>query len=434
MAKINEAVLANLQVALITGKISDGEFAQLAGNLDKAGFRSLIVAGPPAIAAFEMQNKKDLFSAVTKASKVVSSTPLKICGTAAQINSAGFVEKAAKAGVKIFKVADASNNTENLKKAISLVGKADKQCEGAVFYNVNGKKANALEVAEKLKGFGCKAICLMDDSGTLTPKEAKAIVSQIKSKTNLPCGISVIGNNELAGAVYFSLMADGVDGFDSTMLKTAERNHVSTDVLSALLNEAGDKNGLNAGALKKSNALLDEMLGKGAAGMSTALKSARAYDIAVEGQSYHVEIHPSKIGATIKAANSVAPATTAAPKAVAGRPAPAGASSRPAPAGAAASAKPAPVAKPKAAPKPVKKSAPAPSSGGSGNITCSMQGTITKLLVKEGDTVERGQLIAVLEAMKMENDVLATASGTVTKVNINAGDTVQTGQTLLTIG
>jgi acetyl-CoA/propionyl-CoA carboxylase biotin carboxyl carrier protein len=80
---------------------------------------------------------------------------------------------------------------------------------------------------------------------------------------------------------------------------------------------------------------------------------------------------------------------------------------------------------------------PAQSAGaggaGNGTITAPMQGTIVKVLVAEGDTVETGQAVLVLEAMKMENHINAEASGTVKEIRVAAGDTVGTGDTLVVI-
>jgi biotin carboxyl carrier protein len=60
-----------------------------------------------------------------------------------------------------------------------------------------------------------------------------------------------------------------------------------------------------------------------------------------------------------------------------------------------------------------------------------MQGTVLQLEVAEGDTVEAGQVVAVVEAMKMENEVQALHAGTVAAVHVQTGQGVQAGQTLI---
>jgi acetyl-CoA/propionyl-CoA carboxylase biotin carboxyl carrier protein len=70
---------------------------------------------------------------------------------------------------------------------------------------------------------------------------------------------------------------------------------------------------------------------------------------------------------------------------------------------------------------------------GSGEVTSPMQGTIVKTLVAEGDAVEVGQAVVVLEAMKMENHIVAEKAGTVKEVRVGPGDTVGPGDILVVI-
>jgi biotin carboxyl carrier protein len=56
-----------------------------------------------------------------------------------------------------------------------------------------------------------------------------------------------------------------------------------------------------------------------------------------------------------------------------------------------------------------------------------------KLLVKSGDTVQEGQTLLVMEAMKMQNELKTTTAGTVTIVHVQEGATVETGAALITV-
>ena len=67
-------------------------------------------------------------------------------------------------------------------------------------------------------------------------------------------------------------------------------------------------------------------------------------------------------------------------------------------------------------------------------VTAPLPGVILDIKVKVGDTVKAGQTVAVLEAMKMENEIESTASGTVTAVNAGKGDSVLEGAAIITIG
>lgn len=72
-------------------------------------------------------------------------------------------------------------------------------------------------------------------------------------------------------------------------------------------------------------------------------------------------------------------------------------------------------------------------SGDGEQITSPMPGTVLDVKVKVGDSVKKGQVLAILEAMKMENEIMAGIDGTVTSVAVSKGTSVQTGDILLTI-
>ena len=67
-------------------------------------------------------------------------------------------------------------------------------------------------------------------------------------------------------------------------------------------------------------------------------------------------------------------------------------------------------------------------------VTAPLPGVILDIKVKVGDAVKAGPTVAVLEAMKMENEIESTASGTVTAVNAGKGDSVLEGAAIITIG
>ena len=86
----------------------------------------------------------------------------------------------------------------------------------------------------------------------------------------------------------------------------------------------------------------------------------------------------------------------------------------------------------KAAPRP-RRAAAGGGGAGSGDVIVPMQGTIVKVLVSEGDEVELGQTVCVLEAMKMENNIAAAKAGTVTEVKVAAGQSVGSGDVVVVI-
>jgi len=127
---------------------------------------------------------------------------------------------------------------------------------------------------------------------------------------------------------------------------------------------------------------------------------ARKYRVTVNGKAYDVDVEEMGAGAPVAA--------------------------------------PAPIAAqaPAAAPAPVAAPAPAaaPVAAGAGSIESPMPGKVLKILVSQGAPVTAGQLVLILEAMKMENEIYASVAGTVTQLGCKEGDSVNTGDTLLVIG
>lgn len=97
---------------------------------------------------------------------------------------------------------------------------------------------------------------------------------------------------------------------------------------------------------------------------------------------------------------------------------------------------PVPVAAPvPAAPAPVDPApaVPAPATGAGEPINSPMPGTILKVNVTAGQPVKSGDILMILEAMKMENEIMAPRDGTITSVDIGEGATVESGTLLCTI-
>ncbi len=91
-----------------------------------------------------------------------------------------------------------------------------------------------------------------------------------------------------------------------------------------------------------------------------------------------------------------------------------------------------PAAAPSAGPAPANKPAAAPAAAGGATVNSPLPGVVLEIKVKDGDKVTKGQVIMVLEAMKMENAIEAPCDGTIT-VKAQKGDSVLEGATLAVI-
>lgn len=101
----------------------------------------------------------------------------------------------------------------------------------------------------------------------------------------------------------------------------------------------------------------------------------------------------------------------------------------------AASAPAAPVQKPAAKPAAAAPAAPAAPAGAKGGVSVKapMPGSIMQVNVADGDKVKKGAVLCVLEAMKMENEIMAPQDGVVASVEVKKGDSVTTDALLVTM-
>ena len=131
----------------------------------------------------------------------------------------------------------------------------------------------------------------------------------------------------------------------------------------------------------------------------------KKYTITVNGNVYEVTVEEGFTGKA-SAPKAAAPAPKAAPA-------------------------PAAVPAPAAAPAP----APAAPAGAAGSVvvTAPMPGKILGVKASAGQAVKKGQVILILEAMKMENEIVAPQDGTVATINVSVGDSVEPGATLATL-
>ncbi len=131
----------------------------------------------------------------------------------------------------------------------------------------------------------------------------------------------------------------------------------------------------------------------------------RRFNIAVNGQSYDV---------TVDEVGGIAPAAPVA--------------------AAPAAAAPTPASAPAAAPAPAPAAASAAVPANATKVNAPMPGNILAVRVNVGDTVKEGDVLVVLEAMKMENDITSPVGGKVVSIGVQKGDVVSTGALMVVIG
>ena len=159
------------------------------------------------------------------------------------------------------------------------------------------------------------------------------------------------------------------------------------------------------------------------------------YSVAIidlEGDKAAVEVNGVSYQVDILTEGYTAPAPRPAAKPAAPAPAPAAAPAAPAPAPAAAPAAPAPAPQPIAPAAPAAE--PAAPAGKGTAVQSPLPGVILDIKVAVGDQVKAGQTVAILEAMKMENNINAECDGVITAIKVSKGDNILEGSDIVIIG
>ena len=148
------------------------------------------------------------------------------------------------------------------------------------------------------------------------------------------------------------------------------------------------------------------------------------YVATINGKKYEVEVEKLEAYKSLDRNGVAAPAAPVLPAS-----APVQRPATPAPVAAASAPAPAPAPAPAAA-------APAPAAAapaGATTVEAPMPGKILNIKVSEGQAVKFGEVVVIMEAMKMETEIVAPADGTVSKILVKAGDSVDTGAALVAL-
>lgn len=388
--------------------------AQQSGLMDMsgllAGLELLDVAGYRAIEVMPPVAETGDWGSIRKIKRVAKSTPLLVSvdlGVVSGDPLERFVESGAANGVEIFRIHDRKDNTAGLERAIGLITKAKKRVEYNIVYNKALKNDFLIKLCVDFESKGCASVCLSDPFGELGPQNTTELVSLLRKETGMSIALRFSRIPELAGIAYYAAAEAGVDGLYCVLVPGYSRQSLpETRVMVSALSGSHRSVALNSEALDKAYRHFRSICAHG----------PRAYDVDISNKRYHVIVYPSAVepesdkgskaarGAFSFRSRSALPKTTLS------------------------------LAHQREEDKTRTETRADTLAGDEAiNIQSTMEGTILKILVKEGDSVKRKEKILILEAMKMQNDVLSPIDGVVTKILVSEGEAVKDGQDLVTI-
>lgn len=399
MVEICETILFEDQQS---GSMDASDILAGAKLLDGIGYRAIEVMPPvPEVNDWEQINK---------IRQIAKRTPLLVSANVDSMSAeslGSFIESGATNGVDIFRVYDRANDLGNLERAMKIIGKTQKTAECTITYNQEQDTGAMIKTFMALNTKGCTSFCLSDPIGVLNPQKTIELLTLLKKETNASIALRISSAPGLAGIAYYAAAGAGVDSFYCVLSHSYVRQSLpQTGAMVSALSGSDWVTGLNLDVLDNAGRYFKKIGARG----------PRAYDVDVSGNRYHVVVHPSGVDAEITPATQVKPGSSR----TLVKPGP---------------AKPAsPTSIAKAGSRPVDfKRAEKQTMRGIKKVPSTMEGTILDVLVKEGDKVERGTELLVLEAMKMQNQVLCPVSGTVAEILVKVGETVKDGQDLVAI-
>ncbi|OPX41756.1 MAG: hypothetical protein B1H13_00325 [Desulfobacteraceae bacterium 4484_190.3] len=399
MVEICETILLEAQQS---GSMDASEILAGAKLLDGIGYRAIEVMPP-------VPEVND-WGQIKKIRQAAKSTPLLVSANVDSVSAeslGSFIESGAINGVDIFRVYDRANNLGHLERAMKIIGRTQKTAECTITYNHGQDTEAMIKTFRAFKAKGCTSFCLSDAIGVLGPQKTIELLTLLKKETNTSIALRISSAPGLAAVAYYAAAGAGVDSLYCELSPFYVRQSLpQTGAMVSALSGSDWETGLNLDALDKAGRHFKKIGARG----------PRAYDVDVSGNRYHVVVHPSGVDAEITPATQVKPGSSR----TLGKPGPA------------KSAAPTRITKARTRPvdfMPAEKQ----TMRGIKKVPSTMEGTILDVLIKEGDTVERGTELLVLEAMKMQNQVLCPVSGTVAEILVKVGETVKDGQDLVTI-
>src|SRR6266480_1369515 len=405
-----------------------------------------------------------------------------------------FIEQAVEDGIRVIKMFDPLNDLRNLEVPVEVARKAGARVIGALVYSPSpaADEARVVKSASRLKAMGVDWIGIEDVAGILAPLDARGLVTAITSATRVPVTIHSHSTTALAPISYFAAIEAGATGIDTALSALAwGASQPATETMVASLRDGPYDTGLDLNVIGQASRYFDEIhdeylefqdpiafrndvlvlqhqlpapmaapINRIAANQALAntLSEKRYQHIEQPFRDYvkglfgeppgpiDPEVRKRALGSsnaiTLRPADLLQPGIDRARREMRKQglnpsgvdqvltyilfPEDAPNILRPAghraetPVGAAVP----PVSGPTAAQR----------AGGDGAIQAPMQGMVVKVKVAPGDRVRLGDVVVVLEAMKMQNDIVATVGGTVREVFAKEGAIVAPNEVLMTIG
>lgn len=268
MIKITENSLRDGHQSLLATRMRTEDLLQAAEIFDSIGFHSLEVWGGATYDTCLRYLKEDPFERLYAFKKVCVKTPLQMLLRGQNLIGYRhyaddvvdeFIKLSSQAGMDIFRIFDAFNDSRNLKTSIESVKKYGKHAQGAICYTTSPVHTiqSFVEYAKELVKMGCDSIAIKDMAGLLTPFVAYDLVKALKEEIGVSLSLHTHSTAGFAFGAHLKAVEAGVDVLDLANSALSEgTSHPCTQSMVATLQGSKWDSGLDLEPMEKAAEIL----------------------------------------------------------------------------------------------------------------------------------------------------------------------------------
>lgn len=268
MIKITENSLRDGHQSLLATRMRTEDLLQAAEIFDSIGFHSLEVWGGATYDTCLRYLKEDPFERLYAFKKVCVKTPLQMLLRGQNLIGYRhyaddvvdeFIKLSSQAGMDIFRIFDAFNDSRNLKTSIESVKKYGKHAQGAICYTTSPVHTiqSFVEYAKELVKMGCDSIAIKDMAGLLTPFVAYDLVKALKEEVGVSLSLHTHSTAGFAFGAHLKAVEAGVDVLDLANSALSEgTSHPCTQSMVATLQGSKWDSGLDLEPMEKAAEIL----------------------------------------------------------------------------------------------------------------------------------------------------------------------------------
>ena len=269
--KITELSLRDGHQSLLATRIRTEDMIESAKEFEKCCFHGVEVWGGATYDTCLRYLKEDPFERLATFKEIFKTTPLQMLLRGQNLIGyrhyaddvvKEFIRLSADAGMDIYRIFDALNDTRNLRVAIDSVKKAGKHAQGTIAYTISPvhNTKSFVNMAKELQNMGCDSLVIKDMAGLLRPMNAYELVKALKSEVDLPLQLHAHATAGFAFATQLKAIEAGIDIVDLANSALAEgTSHPCTQSMVSTLQGTEFDTGLSLEPMEKAAEILRDV-------------------------------------------------------------------------------------------------------------------------------------------------------------------------------